>query len=179
MTRGDDPPATPFAGDGSGKIFDAPDMVWATSAAPERVVDTQSGFLVVIRKQGDTQSLLVKRRLGTPPSSTVTLTPDEGIKLARILLGNANEQTVAQAFAPEAQEVLADLENQQAGTSSMAASADYTRRQRRRAFKRRLQGATLTSCITVLLVCALVGYSLDNIKSLVTSFTPAAVVKTK
>lgn len=88
MSRSDDhtPPAAPFSGDDTGAIFDAPDMVLQPPTTAERVVETQSGFLVVIRRMdGSRQALSVKRRLGTPPASSVFLTPDESVKLSRIL----------------------------------------------------------------------------------------------
>jgi len=49
------------------------------------VVDTQSGFLVVIKRLEARLALSVKRRIGTPPSSSILLTQDESLKLARIL----------------------------------------------------------------------------------------------
>jgi len=50
-------------------------------------VDTQSGFLVVIKRIDSRLALSVKRRLGTPPVSSILLTPDESLKLSRILAG--------------------------------------------------------------------------------------------
>lgn len=81
-------PAAPFSGDGTGEIFDTPDLVFQSPTTAERIVDTQSGYLVVVKAvdQGR-QSLYVKRRVGTPPSSSVLLTPDESVKLSRILVG--------------------------------------------------------------------------------------------
>ncbi|PWT98321.1 MAG: hypothetical protein C5B53_06870 [Candidatus Melainabacteria bacterium] len=81
-------PATPFYGDKTGEIFDAPDLVLQSPTTTERVVDTQSGFLVVVRRLGSRSSLSVKRRLGTPPVSSILLTPDETLKLSRILAGS-------------------------------------------------------------------------------------------
>jgi len=52
------------------------------------VVDTQSGFLVVIKRIDSRLALSVKRRLGTPPVSSILLTPDESLKLSRILGGS-------------------------------------------------------------------------------------------
>lgn len=87
MSFSEDPssPAAPFSGDGSGQIFDLPDMVAGSPTTRERVVDTQSGFLVVIRKLNDRLALSIKRHVGTPPGSSVPLTPDESLKLSRIL----------------------------------------------------------------------------------------------
>jgi len=78
-------PAAPFSGDNTGEIFDAPDMVLQSPTTNERVVDTQSGFLVVVKRLEDRLALLVRRRIGTPPSSSILLTPDESVKLSRIL----------------------------------------------------------------------------------------------
>jgi hypothetical protein len=76
-------PAAPFTGDGS--VFDQPDVVFNLPTTSERVVDTQSGFLLVIRRLGDRLAMTCKRRVGTPPSSAILLTPDETIKLSRAL----------------------------------------------------------------------------------------------
>lgn len=85
-------PAAPFSGDSSGHIFDMPDMVATSPTTTERVVDTQSGFLVVIKKMGDRLALSIKRNIGTPPSSSVSLTPDESVKLSRILSTSLNAE---------------------------------------------------------------------------------------
>ncbi|MBX9690480.1 MAG: hypothetical protein K2X27_27440 [Candidatus Obscuribacterales bacterium] len=77
--------AAPFSGDSSGQIFDLPDMVASSPTTSERVLDTQSGFLLVVKKLNERLSLSVKRQIGTPPSSSVSLTPDESLKLSRIL----------------------------------------------------------------------------------------------
>lgn len=74
---------TTFTGDSD--VFDLPDAFLQSPTTTERVVDTQSGFLVVIKRQNERVSVSVKRRLGTPPSSSVLLTPDESLKLSRIL----------------------------------------------------------------------------------------------
>ena len=85
MTFSEDPtsPPAPFSGDGS--IFDHPDVLLQSPTTNERVVDTQSGFLVVIKRMGERLALSCKRRVGTPPSSSVLLTPDESLKLSKIL----------------------------------------------------------------------------------------------
>ncbi len=77
--------AAPFFGDETGEIFDAPDVVFESPTTTERVVDTQSGFLVVIKRVDSRLALSVKRRLGTPPVSSILLTPDESLKLSKIL----------------------------------------------------------------------------------------------
>lgn len=85
MTFSDDPssPAAPFSGDGS--VFDLPDVLLQSPTTTERIVDTQSGFLVVVKRLGDRLGISFKRRVGTPPTSQVLLSPDESIKLSRIL----------------------------------------------------------------------------------------------
>ena len=90
MTYSDDPatPAAPFTGDGS--VFDQPDVVLTLPTTTERVVDTQSGFLLVVRRMGDRLVLACKRRVGTPPSSAILLTPDESIKLSKVLAASLN-----------------------------------------------------------------------------------------
>jgi hypothetical protein len=65
--------------------YDAQDPIQDSPVTTERVVDTQSGFLVVIKRLEARFALSVKRRIGTPPSSSILLTEDESLKLARIL----------------------------------------------------------------------------------------------
>ncbi len=65
--------------------YDAQDPIQDSPVTTERVVDTQSGFLVVIKRLEARFALSVKRRIGTPPSSSILLTQDESLKLARIL----------------------------------------------------------------------------------------------
>lgn len=91
MSFSDDPasPAAPFSGDTTGQIFDLPDMVTTSPTTNERIVDTQSGYLVVVKRLSDRLTLSVKRRVGTPPSSAITLMPDESTKLAKILASGA------------------------------------------------------------------------------------------
>lgn len=95
-------PATPFSGDETGDIFGTPDVVSNSPTTSERVVDTQSGFLVVIRKVDSRVALSVKRRLGTPPVSQILLTPDESRKLSRILAGSPEgDKGIAGNVSPE------------------------------------------------------------------------------
>jgi hypothetical protein len=75
--------AAPFYGDGS--IFDQPDVMLQAPTTTERVVDTQSGFLVVIKRAGERLALSCRRRVGTPPTSNILLTSDESLKLSKIL----------------------------------------------------------------------------------------------
>jgi hypothetical protein len=87
MSFSDDPatPGASFPGDETGGIFDSLDLVLEAPATRERVVDTQSGFTIVVKRLQDRLSLSFKRQVGTPPSSAVALTPDESVSLARIL----------------------------------------------------------------------------------------------
>jgi len=78
-------PAKPFYGDESGEIFETPNIVFQSPTTTERIVDTQSGFLVVVKRIDSRLALSVKRQLGTPPSSFIFLTPDEAVKLSNIL----------------------------------------------------------------------------------------------
>ncbi len=87
MNHSDDypTPAASFTGDETGAIFDAPDVVRQSPTTNERVVDTQSGYLVIIKRAETKIAISLKRRIGTPPSSAIILTPDESIKLSAIL----------------------------------------------------------------------------------------------
>lgn len=73
--------------------LDSQDPIQDSPVTSERVVDTQSGFLVVIKKLEARFALSVKRRIGTPPSSSILLTQDESLKLARILADNQTAGT--------------------------------------------------------------------------------------
>ena len=65
----------PFAGDQTGDIFQSEDNVVAQSPVTSvRMVETQSGFLVVLKDVEERVSLSVKRKIGTPPASQVLLT---------------------------------------------------------------------------------------------------------
>lgn len=124
MTFSDDYAST-FSGDETGDIFDAPDVVRQSPTTTERVVDTQSGFLVVIKRIDSRFSLSVKRRLGTPPVSSILLTPDESIKLSKIL-GSARADTrsngrINAPISPDVDGWLAsieDLDRETAGSES-------------------------------------------------------------
>lgn len=83
MTYSEDYPS--FAGDQTGQLLAEPDLVALSPVTSARVVETQSGYLVVLKKADERLSLSVKRRIGTPPSSQVLLTPDESIQLSRVL----------------------------------------------------------------------------------------------
>jgi hypothetical protein len=76
---------------------DAQDAIADSPVTTERVVDTQSGFLVVIKRLEARLALSVKRRIGTPPSSSILLTQDESLKLARILSDGQTETAESSA----------------------------------------------------------------------------------
>lgn len=87
MTYSDDhaPSTSSFSGDQTGDIFGTPDTVPHSPVAAARVVDTQSGYMVVIKKKEERLALSVKRRIGTPPASHVLLTADESLQLSHVL----------------------------------------------------------------------------------------------
>lgn len=110
--------APTFSGDETGDIFAAPDVVQLSEITTERVVDTQSGFLVVIRRVDSRLALSVKRRLGTPPVSSILLTPDESVKLSKILAGSQFDSYVPTrlntSISPEVDSWLADINDHDA-----------------------------------------------------------------
>ncbi len=59
----------------------------------ERSFETQSGFLVLVKPIGNRLSLSFKRQIGTPPISSIFLTPDEATRLANILGPDADLDT--------------------------------------------------------------------------------------
>ncbi len=78
---------TPFSGDPTGDIFATQDVVARSPLTSTRVVETQSGFLIVVKDVPEKErlSLSVKRQIGTPPSSSILMTQDESKKLSGIL----------------------------------------------------------------------------------------------
>jgi hypothetical protein len=102
--------ATPYGE--AGDIFGDPDVVSSSPTTSERVVDTQSGYLVVLKRvDGSRVSLSVKRRIGTPPSSSILLTPDEQVKLAKIL-ADAKAGAPPQRLSPRAQRYTHHVQSQ-------------------------------------------------------------------
>ena len=57
-------------------------------------LETQSGFMLVFKGAKDKATLSVRRKVGTPPSSAVTLTPDELRRLSN-LVGELSPEPVA------------------------------------------------------------------------------------
>lgn len=88
---------TEFSGDETGQIFDAPNAAPAPADASQRTVDTQSGFIVNVKNIDGRVTLLVKRRVGTPPASSVVLTPDESLKLSKILALSSGDELTGMA----------------------------------------------------------------------------------
>ncbi len=78
---------TPFNGDPTGDIFASQDVVARSPITSTRVVETQSGFLIVVKDVPEKErlSLSVKRQIGTPPTSNILMTMDESKKLSNIL----------------------------------------------------------------------------------------------
>lgn len=87
----------------------------------EANLETQSGFLIVLKGAGDKLTLSVRRRVGTPPTSSVTLTPDEvrhfSNQLAEVLPQSRNEKI---AVGPERVAV-----NQPAGELDLFMEREY------------------------------------------------------
>ena len=101
MSSSDDfaSPGSRFSGDDSGQFFDLPDVVRQSPLTLERVVDTQSGFLVVLKQIEKKIALSVKRRVGTPPTSIIAFTPDESLQLSVILANYTVSQQGLSAIA--------------------------------------------------------------------------------
>ena len=55
----------------------------------ERSFETQSGYLVLIKQLGSRYALSFKRQIGTPPTSSIFLTADEGQRLSNMLGSNS------------------------------------------------------------------------------------------
>ncbi len=122
-------PAASFSGDETGAIFDTPDVVRQSPTTNERVVDTQSGFLVVVRRVDSRITLSVKRRIGTPPASAIQLTLDESIKLSAILADQVSIHTGKQLSPRKIQSSVEDwLGKVTAGSSSEASLDPYSGR---------------------------------------------------
>lgn len=168
-------PAAPFSGDETGDIFNAPDLVLSSPTTAERIVDTQSGFLVVVRRLEGRQALMVRRRLGTPPSSFVVLTPDESIKLSRILAGGWAE--VPQGAAQPAENRLEEFQELIGQRRAAALASDLIcSGQTRRSLKPTPRVlASVGLGWAVLLVGGLIGYSLEHFRS--AQPKPASVAK--
>lgn len=85
---------TPFNGDPTGDIFASQDVVARSPLTSTRVVETQSGFLIVVKDVPEKErlSLSVKRQIGTPPTSNILMTMDESKKLSNILYQTPDAQ---------------------------------------------------------------------------------------
>jgi len=121
VSYSDDYATTSTANDAQDPIADSP-------VTAERVVDTQSGFLVVIKRLEARLALSVKRRIGTPPSSSILLTQDESLQLARILSdNNATEATSGNGqrknFARDIDNWINTLSTKPMSTAEQASSA--------------------------------------------------------
>jgi hypothetical protein len=103
--------ATPPFGSDAGDILNPSDMISGSPTTSERVVDTQSGYLVLVKKVDGTRvALSVKRRIGTPPGSSIVLTSDEQVKLSKIL-ADARHLTPTARVSPRAEQWTNTLSN--------------------------------------------------------------------
>lgn len=100
--------AAPFSGDESGSIFNTPDVVSESPTTAERVVDTQSGFLLIVRRAQERLALSLKRRIGTPPTSAILLTPDESLQLSKIL-GDAWRPAKGSTLSSDAENLVSNM----------------------------------------------------------------------
>ena len=66
----------------------------------ERSFETQSGYLVLIKQLGSRYALSFKRQIGTPPTSSIFLTVDEGQRLANMFSSNPKEDDEAEYGTP-------------------------------------------------------------------------------
>lgn len=77
---------SPFHGDESGDIFNhEKNALPQTKPTDYHNLETQSGFELVLKKIKNKTMFLVKRKIGTPPTSQIILTPDEANRFAHIL----------------------------------------------------------------------------------------------
>jgi K+/H+ antiporter YhaU regulatory subunit KhtT len=90
----------PFYGDETGEVFSVKEAERPKLETYTHSFETQSGFLVIVKPIGNVYSLSFKRQLGTPPTSFVTLTPDEARRLSN-LLGPKFQPEAAEAYAEE------------------------------------------------------------------------------
>lgn len=152
MSFPDDSATPPFSGSSTSDIFETPDIVLQSPTTTERIVDTQSGFLVVIKQADERKSLSVKRRLGTPPSSSVLLTPDESVKLSKILNGSAFIDEIPKGFSPHAEEFISQFEHRHNRTNIGALNLVLNK----------LRSAVTVNAITILLVGVLIGFAVES-----------------
>ena len=85
-------PEAPFHGDETARDFLVPTGDPSRRQAVERSFETQSGYLVLIKQLGSRYALSFKRQIGTPPTSSIFLTADEGQRLANILGSDLQHQ---------------------------------------------------------------------------------------
>lgn len=89
---------TSFLGDATGEVFAVKEASTLSRQPIERSFETQSGFLVLVKPVGNRYSLSFKRQIGTPPTSSIFLTPDEARRLSN-LLGPDFESDTADPYA--------------------------------------------------------------------------------
>ncbi len=86
--------STPFYGDETGEVFAPKEEERPILETYEHHFETQSGFLVIVKSIGNVYSLSFKRQLGTPPTSFISLTPDEALRLSNLLGPKFEAETV-------------------------------------------------------------------------------------
>ncbi len=90
----------PFYGDETGEVFAVKEEERPKLETYQHYFETQSGFLVIVKPIGNIYSLSFKRQLGTPPTSFISLTPDEARRLSN-LLGPKFEAEAADGYAAD------------------------------------------------------------------------------
>ena len=87
-------PEAPFHGNETGgSAFSTEHEPLNRRQAVERSFETQSGYLVLIKQLGSRYALSFKRQIGTPPTSSIFLTADEGQRLANIFDSTQRKRT--------------------------------------------------------------------------------------
>lgn len=82
-----------FQGDETGEVFAVKEAEPLHIESYGRSFETQSGFLVLVKPIGNRYSLSFKRQIGTPPTSSIFLTPDEARRLSNLLGPNFESDT--------------------------------------------------------------------------------------
>lgn len=75
-------------------------------------LDTQSGFAIILKKEGGRLQLSVRRKIGTPPGSQVILTADESQRLANALSSSLPSSFASSLSNPPSNSLSNSLSNQ-------------------------------------------------------------------
>lgn len=144
----------------------------------EGQVETQSGFMLVFKGNRDKASLSVRRKVGTPPATAVTLTPDELRRLTNLISELMPE--------PQSREVLAVGAARQVEQSVFGADLDsfvaseypelaMRRRKRQTQFSKILSNKkVLISAAVAIVALVAAGGSLLNARPFAPSSAPSA-----